>query len=228
MGYVKEQWELGDNPDPSKWHDVKTPAGWYRKRRRAKGSKLNPVLTKNAKLQKAALSAADRIIGRLEPWIRGLELNSVRMTMCGKLKKRMNETGKADYAYMNDIDIQPYRPLTALLRAPYSAEIVKNELVIKIQMTGRVIELANSIATDFYFEGILVWGDPTKEKAIRVESTESKLYSIKGKKDETCFLTVDLPTKKVPWMALLKVSCLEGDELAINPRHYGLKVVAVG
>jgi hypothetical protein len=39
---------------------------------------------------------------------------------------------------------------------------------------------------------------------------------------------MELPTGKQPWMIFLKLSCLEGNEAAIHPRHYGMKVVAVG
>jgi hypothetical protein len=29
-------------------------------------------------------------------------------------------------------------------------------------------------------------------------------------------------------MVVLKVSCLEGNELAVHPKHYGMRVVGVG
>jgi hypothetical protein len=40
-------------------------------------------------------------------------------------------------------------------------------------------------------------------------------------------LRLKIPVRKVPWMVLLKVSCMEGNELAVHPRHYGMKVVKV-
>ena len=43
-----------------------------------------------------------------------------------------------------------------------------------------------------------------------------------------CVLKIDVPTTKGPWMALLKVNCLEGREMAYHPRHYALKVIAAG
>ena len=41
-------------------------------------------------------------------------------------------------------------------------------------------------------------------------------------------MSVPLPSNGAPWMALLKVSCPEGLELAVHPRHYGMRVVKVG
>jgi hypothetical protein len=43
-----------------------------------------------------------------------------------------------------------------------------------------------------------------------------------------CSLSIELPANKKPWMVLLKVNCLEGNELAVHPRHYAMTVVAVG
>ena len=93
---------------------------------------------------------------------------------------------------------------------------------------GKNIELVHSIATEFYFEAVMVWGDPMKEKGLKVDAVESKLYPIKGEVKGPCVLRLDLPAKKEPWMVLLKVSCLEGNELAHSPRHYGVKVVEAG
>ncbi|MEO6405379.1 MAG: hypothetical protein ABIY51_11085 [Ferruginibacter sp.] len=227
MAYVKDKWMLGKNPDINIYEDVHSAAGWYRRKKRSKGTAVNHVLKHNAKNKKPALAAADRILAKLNEWTRGLQLHNVRMTMSGRLIKRLNETEDVDYKYMPDIEIQPYKPLSALLKSPYRVDLEKEQVVITIDLTGRNIELKNSIATDYFFDAIILWGDPMKEKSLRVNDVESKLYAIKSKEDETCVLSLDLPVKKEPWLVLLKVSCLEGNEYAINARHYGMKVVGV-
>ena len=228
MGYVKEQWMLGNNPDPKRFEDVHTKGGWYRREKRKKGTKVNPVLKKNVHTMTESLAAADRLIAKLDPWVRDLELVTVRMNIAANFTKRYNITGKADFMLMKGLDLQPYRKLDELLRAPYRVDIVKDEVIIKIDVGERSLELTHSIATEFYFDAVILWGNPMEEKGLRVDGVESKLYSIKSKKAEKCVLRLDLPGKKMPWMVLLKVSCLEGNELAINTRHYGMKIVEVG
>jgi hypothetical protein len=63
---------------------------------------------------------------------------------------------------------------------------------------------------------------------LRVDSVASPLYVIGAEGEDVCTLSVDLPQADVPWMVLLKVSCLEGNELAAHPRHYGMRVVKAG
>lgn len=169
MGYVKEQWMLGDNPDPSRFEDVRTKAGWYRRRIRKKGSEINAVLQKNADRMGDTLKAAKRIIDRLEPWVRGLELATLRMKISAKLRQRMTAEGKTDFLFMKDMDIQPWRTLGALLRAPYNVRVSKDEVVIKIDLRGQNLELKQSIATDFYFEAVILWGNPMPPTPLKGE-----------------------------------------------------------
>jgi len=228
MGYVEEQWMLGDNPDPGRWEDVRTKAGWYRRRKRKKGSKINTVLQKNADRMGSTLQAVKRILDKLHPWVHNLELGTLRMKMSAKLRQRMAKEGKTDFMLMKDLDIQPWRPLNALLRAPYSVQVSKDEVVIKLDLRGQNLDLKNSIATDFYFDAVIIWGNPMLEKGLKVDGVESKLYPIENVKEKQCVLRLDLPVKREPWMVMLKVSCLEGNEIGVSPRLYGMKVVEVG
>ena len=243
MGYKKQRWELGPNPDPEKWQDVQTKDGWMRRKRKAKQSKLNDVMQRHADSFKVTMPAAKRILDRLEPWVRGLDLGRIQAEIGTRLKKSYLENGKMNFTYLLDLDLQPGRKLNALL-SNHPKVWVKDEVVVKIWLTDELIKLKKSIFTDYYFELIMVWGEPpnplkgelnpTKRyKGLKVDSEESKLYKRRDPKgpvkdDELCVLKIDVPKTKLPWMALLKVSCLEGNELAHNPRHYAMKVVAVG
>jgi hypothetical protein len=117
--------------------------------------------------------------------------------------------------------------------------VLKNEIVAKINVVqvksppemkayDSIFNLKKSIYTEFFFELIVVWGNPMKEGGLRVDATESKKYERYAAYEEACILKVDLPVKRGPWMGLIKVTCLEDGELPRNPRHYGMKVVAVG
>ena len=172
----------------------------------------------------------------------------------GRLKKTYMESGKMTFELLKGLELQPRRKLGSLLSSPYWTSVVKDEIVVKITVAqektlhkenmGSVLNLKKSIFTDYYFELIMVWCPPTPRKGgeenplrrfdnLKVDSEESKLYKRRDPKgpvkdDELCVLKIDVPKTKLPWMALLKVSCLEGNELAHNPRHYAMKVVAVG
>jgi hypothetical protein len=70
-----------------------------------------------------------------------------------------------------------------------------------------------------------MYEDVSKKRGFEIESDPSKLYDFNDK--GSCVLRLELPVWNLPWMVLLKVSCMEGNELALHPRHYGLKVVKV-
>ena len=61
-----------------------------------------------------------------------------------------------------------------------------------------------------------------------MDSVSAPLYAMGVDSKEPCRLSLDLPKAVVPWMALLKVSCLEDLELAAQPGHCGMKMVKAG
>jgi hypothetical protein len=226
MGLKRTREELGPNPDPERWIDIKTKEGWLRRRKPKKKPKLNAVMQEHADAAKLTMPAANRLLGKLEPWVRGLDLGRVRAKMAARLKKSYFETGKMNFTYLLDMDIQPDRTMKALL-IPRPKVFLTDELVVKILILEETLRIKRSIFTDFYFELIMLWGDVMKEGSLRVIDVESKLYPRLTEVSGECVLKIDVPPTKEPWMALLKVNCLEGKELAHNPRHYALKVIAV-
>ena len=84
------------------------------------------------------------------------------------------------------------------------------------------------MVSHYYYEAVLLYGDPSVKDALRTENVVSPLYDINSRKEETCVLDVVLPSNGVPWMVLLKLSCVEGEVLAHAGRNYGMKVVGVG
>ena len=226
MGLKKTQWELGPNPDPERWIDIRTKEGWLRRRRRKVKLKLNTVMQEHADAAKLTMPATNRLLGKLEPWVRGLELGRIRTTIAARLKKSYFETGKMNFTYLQNLDLQPNRTMKMLLMPRPRVEVT-NEVVVKIMTSEGAIKVKGSIFTEYYFELIMLWGDVMKERGLRVEDEDSPLYPAKTEETRQCVLKIDVPTTKQPWMALLKVCCLEGKELAKNPRHYALKVIAV-
>lgn len=227
MAYKRSQESLGINPDPRIWIDVKTKEGWYRKRKPKVKPKLNPVFQEHNIAQAESMPAAMRILNRLEEWTRGFELGRIHMMINSKLKKSYLEDGKISFKYLLRLDIQPKRTLKQLLiQVPYAS--VTDEVMVKILISDQMIKVKKSIFTDYFFELIMLWGDPTKERGLRVDSVESPIFSKKIIEAEDCVLRINIPSTRQPWMCLLKAGCIEGNEMAKHPRHYGMKVIAVG
>jgi hypothetical protein len=82
----------------------------------------------------------------------------------------------------------------------------------------------NTLVTGYYFEVILLYGDVHRERGLEIISAESKLYSYCVEKTDLCVLTLPVPREE--WCLFLKISSLEGNELAVNTKHYRMKVIA--
>jgi hypothetical protein len=198
---------------------------WKRKRGSVSPALLNDSLSKNASLTKITNAASRRIFTRLEPFLRGLDKGYAQACVSGRLKKSMNARGKMDFHFLEGFDFQQKHPLEQLLLQPVSVVITKGEVVLTVPVGKYAIKRNSQLVTGYYFEAILLYGDVSKERGVHIDSVESKLYDFNDK--GSCVLRLELPVRKVPWMVLLKVSCVEGNELAVHPKHYGLKVVKV-
>ena len=66
--------------------------------------------------------------------------------------------------------------------------------------------------------------DCTEVGALRIESESSGVYPIHSEGPDCRF---SLAVARKPWFAVLKVCCIEGNEMAVSPRNYGMKVMAV-
>lgn len=218
-------------PDPEKYILVQTKEGafWRRKRGTVTRAALNLVFTKNVSNSKVASPAAKRIVQKLRPFLRGLDAGRLTARLAGALIKTMNAKGQIDFSLLKGFEIQKHPPLDSLLKAQIHITRQSDEIKITFAVNEYTMELPKkSIATDYYFEGIILYGDVTTDNGLRIDSTISPLYSFTNTGDHLCELTLQLPSRDVPWMVLFKASCQEGNELAVHNRHYGMKVVEVG
>jgi hypothetical protein len=157
--------------------------------------------------------------------MKGLQTGRITTRICGKLRKTLNETGKLSMDCLRDFDLQPEHPINHLLQEDIHVEQDTHTLTIIIPITELTIKRLNKLVTDYWFELVLLYGDAGKENGLRSESEESKVYAIETCYKDNCKLSFVLPDQS--WVALLKVNCIEGNELAIHPKLYGMKVIAV-
>lgn len=217
-------------PNPELYVLVRTKEGnfWRRKRGTVTRAVLNPAMAANSHANKVLMPAASRILRRLEPFTRNLDMGRITVRIAGKLMRDYKEKGVINFAALKDMDLQPDWPLHRLLLTDYSVEEKNEELVIAIEMDKHTVQPQNKLVTDFYFESILLFGDVLQDGGLRINTDESPLFCFGKKQGTLCKLKVDKPPAGKPWLLFLKVNCLEGKEMAAHAKNYAMKVVRVG
>ena len=213
--------------NPEDYVLVETREGfhWRLKRGSIKPAKLNTAFKNNVKLTKLTSPVAVTIRKKLLPFLEKLDTGRFVANVSGLLKQEYYKTGKFDFIALNGYEIQPYNPLGKLLRRNHYVQIKKNEAIIEIPLSENVVKKFNKQVTGYFFEAILLSGDLAKPGSLRVDSDTSAVYDIGLKTDITCRMSLTLPTKKVSWMVMLKLSLIQVNEPASHFSHYGMKVV---
>jgi hypothetical protein len=233
MGFKNQQWQLGPNPDISRYVDVFTKNGWYRKQKRGtvKPAKLNESFKQNQDLTSLCSPAAKRLILKLTPWLKPMQTGYVQATICGRFKKAFKQKGKVDFSFMRGVDLAPkdtFRSIVPSFSVKKTDSTVTIGLIVSSYSPRHKNKKAKEqLAVRYFYEALLVWGNPTKDNGLRVDVTESQIYNY-GEDGEPCKLEVVLPTTKKPWMVLLKINSLEEKRPSVHPGEYGMVVVEVG
>ena len=168
---------------------------------------------------KISAPAASRIVRKLRPYLNRLDTGRLTVRISARLRKALKEKGRLCFTYLKGMDIQPAFHLEKLLKVSVHVAQDAQELRVMIPVNAYTIARHNEIVTAYYFELILLWGDAGSDKGLRVDEVDSPAYRIKKDDGTECWLSLVLPPEGQPWMALLKVSCIEGRELAVAPRY---------
>ena len=224
------QRDIGPNPDPKKYVLVRTKEGNYYRQIRGsiKPALLNDACRKSAESTKICSPAARRVVMALKDGLRGLQTGRLTVHINSALKKAYHQKGALDFSFLEGFDFQEDHPLEALLKTSYTCIVNNRKIKVQLPIDNYSVKKHNQIVSGYYFDLILLWGDATIEEGLHVEQVTSALYAFGTKKESVCTLHLDLPESAEPWLILLKLSCLEGDEIAHHPRHYGMKVLKQG
>jgi hypothetical protein len=215
------------NPDPGNYVWIKTRDGGYFRRKRGtiKKAKPNRALRQSSDRMKQSAPATSRILKKLKPFMNGLDIGRLNVRISGLLRTSIKDTGRLSLAYLNGLNFQRNYPIGRLLQVDPWTEITAHEFILSLSITDYTIKRLNTLVTNYYFELILLYGDAGKANGLRIESEESAVYEVGKDYDLTLTLRLVLPEQ--PWIALLKVNCIEGDEPAKLWRLYGMKVIGV-
>jgi hypothetical protein len=220
----------GPNPDPERYILVHTKEGSYYRLKRGlnKPALLNAAYQQSADSTRICSPAASRIAAALRKDLCGLNTGRMIAHFTGLLKKALHKNGKLDFSFFVGYDFQADHPFDNLLRVPYRCQEKDGNIELQIRLIRKAVKKHSPLVSQYYFDLVLLCGDPTKDDGLRVETDTSLNYSYDLSKEETCKLSITLPEREQPWMVMLKVSSMEGNELAHHPRHYGMKVVKHG
>jgi hypothetical protein len=215
-------------PDPQLYQMIKTKEGYFWRRKRGTVTKvrLNKSFTEQVNAVKITAPAASRILGKLEPYTRLLQMGRITMRLSAQLRKGLkNEV--IHFGSLIDFDFQKDYPLLKILMTNYTIVEKKDSLEITIPLKNAV-KKQNNLATHFWFDVILLYGDITKSGGLTCIDASSSPYAFDQKAETACILNLPLPKHKTWWLLLLKVGCIEGNEMAVHPRHYAMKIIRVG
>jgi hypothetical protein len=212
--------------DPENHVLVETRESLFWRRRRKRG-KLNEAFTTNVDLSKICGPAASKIVRNLRPFMKGIDAGRITLRVSNALRQFLKDKKQLSLSALEEIEIQRDYLLHQLLLVPYEVVVEELTCTIRIGIGEACVKKQNTLATNFYFEGMILYGDVTKEGGLKLDTVESKLYAFGSEPTEVCELNLALPEEDQWWIVLLKVSCLERNEMAVHPKHYGMKVVKV-
>jgi hypothetical protein len=216
-------------PDPARYVLVKTREGNFWRLKRGlgeKGAELNSSYAKSADAMSVTAPAAKQLVNKLRPYLDRMVTGRITVNFSALLRKAFNRNGTLGYENFMGYDFQREYPMDKLLTGGFEVKNQKDEVEILIPIEEYTVKQHGQLVTHYFFELIMLSGDCSVEHSVRIESESSDVFTINSKKDGGCRLS--LPIVRKPWFAVLKVSCIEGNEMAMSPRNYGMKVVAVG
>lgn len=250
MKTFKYTWSKRDIPfcpDPENHVLVERADGlyWRKKRGSNKDAPLNRPLSTVADLNKIAAPAARRLLNSLIPYTRGMRMQWIHLKIGNAFRKALNMRQRFDYSEMKGMDLHIGYRLEDMLYSEINVTQQPHALTIDFSFNYAYIVMQGPLATHFYFEAVLVTGDPSIPGELDITSTESRLYPYSTHLDELCTLNLPYPASHGaavtlsrnigmskglprPWMLLLKLNTLEGPELASHHKHYRMKVIEVG
>jgi hypothetical protein len=200
-----------------KWH-------WRLKRGLNKPARLNYTMQSNSDDSRTVSPAGSRIQRVLEPYFNGIKKGHLFNRMMPQLRRSFKEKSCIDLKYLKDVECQEDHRFRDMLLDPYSFVVDEKNVRIEIPIGEGAVKQTGTLVTDFYFQAILLYGDPSIENGLRSRSIESPLFPIDLEKKTKCIMKMKLP-KEDNWVLLLKINSLEGNQMAANPKHYRMKFV---
>ena len=204
---------------------VRTKEGehWRRKRGSVKRATLNDSYRLANNLLKSLSPSAARIRSCLYPYLNNLNTGRLNIRIASALRKSIKETKSIQFRYLKGLQLQRDYPLDEMVKR-FILKANESSIRIEIFIGDLNIIAQNKVATDYYFETVLVYGNINSKNGLKTESLVSPLYSFGNTSEGNCVLTLPKP-KKSDWMVLLKINCHEENTIANHTKHYRMAVL---
>jgi hypothetical protein len=214
-------------PDPDKFILVrgKYHYFWRRKRGTVKPAVLNEVLAKSAAITKKCNRAAIQLMSLLSVFTQQMQLGRATSRIAGAFKKAYLKTGRMDFSCMQRIEFQEDYPIHRLYRGDIKKQIIKGCLDLHIDVGSLHVIKQNAALVSYQLHAILLYGDPSKDRDIRIETDESRIYTFGEEEKMDCHLQLVLPPKKRPWMALLYIGCKLSLPFPAGSKYHAMMVL---
>jgi hypothetical protein len=217
-------------PDPDKYVLVRGNYRyfWRRKRGTVKPAILNETLARSAAITAKTNEAAKQMMSLLSVFTQKMDLGMTTTRVAGAFKKAYLETGIMDFRYMDRFLFQEDYPIYKLFKGHIHKQIVKGALQLSIGVGSLNMRPPAATAESYQLHAIMLYGDPSRERGIKIETDESRTYLFKEKDEIECPLSLILPAKNKPWVVLLHISCKLNLAVPAGPKYHAMKVVMAG
>lgn len=208
------------------WVETKEGGYFRRKRGTVKVAKLNASLKKYQQAFSKISPLAFKLKDWLKPYTNQLDAGRLHGKLTAALVKSFMEKEQLTYTYLKDFEFQKQHPFVRTYFG-YPMEVTAASVRIILPVKKYIVERISDVVTGYYFELIVVAGDLMKEIPLYRDSVKSQEYEFETNYED-CVMEIALPTDGAPWMVMVKMHTMEGKEEAIHPRHYAMRVIAVG
>ncbi|NII26925.1 hypothetical protein HB364_17680 [Pseudoflavitalea sp. X16] len=217
-------------PDPDKYTLVRGKHHYYWRRNRGtiKPAVLNEVMSRSAAITSKTNRAAKHMMSLLAVFTQQMSLGMSTTEVGGAFKRAYLQDGRMDFRFMHEIKFQEEHPIHKLFKGAVYPKIERGSIQLQIGVGGPNVKAPSRYAAGYRFTAILLYGDPSKDRGIRIETGESETYSFKEKNHVDCKLSLVLPAKNRPWTVLLHIGCKMTDSLPAGPRYHAMWVVKAG
>ena len=211
------------NPDPEKYLIVRTKDGDVLRKKRTNPS-INDAFKQMA--EETCSAAAKQILTRLKPFTEKMA-GRMNVRLSGKMRSAKKQSGSYNYSLLPGFELQKDYPLEKLYEGQYRVRKAGQTVSINVRVSKGCMNARNTLVTHYYFEAVALLGDAMIPNSLRVEDDKSLLFDFTKTYKTTVSFSFVLPPD-TPYLIWLKAGCMEGHEAAIHPKHYGMRVVAVG
>lgn len=199
---------------------------WRLKRGTLKPALLNEVLTRSAANTSTSNRAAKQMMSLLSVFTQQMELGATITLIAGAFKRAYLKE-RMDFRFMHEIEFQENYPVHKLFKGLVTPKIDRGSIHLRFD-AGISVRRLSPHAESYRFTAILLYGDPAKDRGIKIETEESPTYSFDNKKPIDCELSLTLPARNRPWMVLMHISCKLIRGMYTGPRYFAMWVVEAG